>query len=132
MVWSVRRWALFGILGGAAIAAVIWTPPSIDRYSALQQAKIRSVLSQSGVPQVDGLAYFGTDNTPAPVEGVVEPMDINDLLRDFPTAAGAIKQKVSADAQYHAAMAGDHDRAMRLMAESFLTGEGSGSYRAQW
>ena len=132
MVWSTRRWILLALLAVAAIAAVIRPMQPVERYSAMQQAKIRSVLMQRGMPEVDGLAYFGTTNTPAPVGNAPAPLDINILLQDFPTAAGAIRKKVSLDNQYRAAMSGDRDAAMRAMARSFVEGEGSGSYQKEW
>ncbi|SHI19802.1 hypothetical protein [Ferrimonas marina] len=127
--WSTQRWVLTGLLVIAAGVASYNQIQPIESSSAMKVAKIRNSLTAATVPRVEGLAYFGTDNMPAPTGEERIPADINEMLRDFPTAAGAIQDRVMLEQQYQAAMGGDRDQAMKMMAESFKKGQGSGSYK---
>ncbi|TKB54274.1 hypothetical protein [Ferrimonas aestuarii] len=61
-----------------------------------------------------------------------ETPDINQLLADYPTAAGLIREQVRGNLAYEAAVEGDYEQAYRQMALAFKDGNGSGSYAEKW
>ncbi|GAA5188584.1 hypothetical protein [Ferrimonas gelatinilytica] len=131
MLATTERKLFLGIALLGAVAAVLGPRPTLDSSGPMEVSQLRSALTQRGQADVIGLAYYGTDHTPAPY-GPGWEEDINLLLQDFPTAAGGIRERVLKEDQYRAAMNGDYDEAMRLMAKSFKEGQGSGSYATRW
>ncbi|MBY5991910.1 hypothetical protein [Ferrimonas balearica] len=130
---QTRKLVWFGALLVALLVAYALIPmPQQGDVNPRKQGALRAQVHQQSEVLGTGLAYYRSSNTPAPTGSAAAPVDINVLIEDFPTAAGAIHQQVLADQQYRAALEGDQDQAMKLMAESFLTGEGSGSYQERW
>ncbi len=132
MLARTERNLFWGIALLGAVAAAVGPHISLDRANPLELSQLRSALSQRGQAEVEGLAYYGTGQTPAPYGSGPLEQDVNQLMQTFPTAAGGIRQRVLEEDQYRAAMNGDYDEAMRLMARSFKEGAGSGSYSTQW
>lgn len=128
-----RNVIAFAVLAAALVVANYQLPaPQIAQVNPRAEGELRSQVHQQSEVIGPGLAYYRDGSTPAPTGAAPEPVDINVLIQDFPTAAGAIHQQALAEQQYQAALEGDYDQAMKLMAESFLTGEGSGSYQERW
>ncbi|MBY6185826.1 hypothetical protein KUV89_04140 [Marinobacter hydrocarbonoclasticus] len=129
---SKRNWIAFGALAAALVVAYYQMPaPEVAQLGPRMSGELRTQVHQQSEVLGPGLAYYQDGSTPAPT-GAAETQDINVLIKDFPTAAGAIRQQVLEEQQYQAALEGDHEQAMKLMAESFRAGEGSGSYRERW
>lgn len=128
-----RNVIAFAVLAAALVVAYKQLPtPEVAHTNPRLESELRSQVHQQSEVIGPGLAYYRDGSTPAPTGTAPESEDINVLIQDFPTAAGEIHQQALAEQQYQAALEGDYDQAMKLMAESFLTGEGSGSYQERW
>lgn len=131
MTKSTSIWA-----GGAGTLAlmvltIVVAPASVDQTDAITLGHARTLTHQAGIPSLPGMAY-ATETIAIDPNPSTLPPDINQLLKDFPTAAGVIHEQALAHQQYLAATEGNYEQAMRLMAKSFLTTEGSGSYTTRW
>ncbi|MBW3139335.1 hypothetical protein [Ferrimonas balearica] len=128
-----RNLIALAALGAALVVAYQQMPmPQVAQLEPGVRGELRTEVHRSSEVLGPGLAYYRSANTPPPTGEPAADVDINVLIQDFPTAAGEIHQQVLLDQQYQAALNGDHEQAMKLMAESFRSGEGSGSYRTRW
>lgn len=126
IVWSVALAAVF------VVTYAISPNMTIEQPDPFVSSDLRSQVHEQSEVLGPNLAYYRTDNTP-PISKPVEPsLDINVLISDFPTAAGAIHQDALLNQQHQAAMEGDYEMAMKLMGQSFQSTEGSGSYSERW
>ncbi|WP_298445811.1 hypothetical protein [uncultured Ferrimonas sp.] len=131
MTIQQHRWAFVGALLVLIAVVVLLSPPPIAQPSGAQLASYRSATFAEGVAKNNGLVYVDRDRF-HPLAQAPTELDINVLLRDFPTAAGAIHGQVLAQQQYLAASEGNYEQAMRLMGQSFITANGGGSYAVRW
>ncbi|QIZ76324.1 hypothetical protein [Ferrimonas lipolytica] len=127
-----NRWlfvaAFFAITVGVAIVAP--PQPAAPNQTSLskQQSEFYGAMAKrmyDGSAFQDGVGFDMRD-------GPEDEADINELLRDFPTASGAIHGQVILEQQHLAASEGNYEQAMRLMAMSFVSGSPSGSYANNW
>ncbi|TKB46000.1 hypothetical protein FCL40_18265 [Ferrimonas sediminicola] len=116
--------ALFAV---AALAALLFGAPDVD------QASNRTVDSQRAeLMQPETLtSVFDSSQMNWNYDQPPEP-DINQLLSDYPTAAGQIRETVRDNLAYEAAAEGDYEQAYRQMALAFKEGKGKGSYSVTW
>lgn len=111
----------------AALAALIFGAPDIDQASNRTVDSHRAELMQ---PE-QLVSVFDSSQMSWNYEQPQEP-DINQLLRDYPTAAGQIREAVRDNLAYEAAVEGDYEQAYRQMALAFKEGNGKGSYAVTW
>ncbi|BDY05333.1 hypothetical protein [Ferrimonas sp. YFM] len=111
----------------AALAALIFGAPDVD------QASVRAVDSHRAelMPFGHLASPFDSSQMSWNYDQPEEP-DINQLLRDYPTAAGQIREAVRDNLAYEAAVEGDYEQAYRQMALAFKEGNGKGSYSVTW
>ncbi len=136
-VISLRRYGVWLlVLGGLLLSTMFWARPvplNANNYQlvAARQQFVRAVNAAFASDSDDELApspYLALDAQMA----LNEVPDINQIFKDFPTAAGTIHANAMVRLQYQAAMEGQYQQAMRLMGRSFLSGAGSGSYATNW
>lgn len=124
------------VLGGLVISAMCWPWPQFSNVNNYQLVAARQQLVRAA-----NASYASNPDDefmPSPylaLHGQValnEMPDINQIFKDFPTAAGAIHANALVRLQYQAAMEGHYQQAMRLMGRSFRSSTGSGSYATNW
>ncbi|SDK41561.1 hypothetical protein SAMN04488540_1337 [Ferrimonas sediminum] len=115
------------LFAAAAVAALILGSMEVDNAKRQQVDSARAELLQ---PEHQA-RMFDTSDMMYDYSQPETP-DINQLLQDYPTAAGAIPEAVRDNLAYEAAVEGDYEQAYRQMALAFKEGHGEGSYATSW